>query len=93
MTATTPRTETSTRYWYVRSDTDKNAWYCLHTDARGVVRCQCRAALFGKCCKHVRAVARGEAREARPVRRASAETATLTVAGDGFGFVAPAEVL
>ncbi len=80
------------RFWYVRSDTDKTVWYCLHTDAHGVVRCQCRAALFGKCCKHIRAVAAGTAREARPVWRPPVETATLVVAGGGFGFQSPVEV-
>ena len=59
--------------WYVRSDTDATHFYAVRTDARGLLRCECKSAQYRRTpCKHQRAVAAGKVRPA--VVKARAKT-------------------
>ena len=51
--------------WYVRSATDPTHYYAVSTDARGLLRCECKSAQYRRTpCKHVRAVVAGQVRPA-----------------------------
>ena len=53
--------------WFVRSDTDHTHYYTVSTDARGLLRCECKSAQYRRTpCKHQRAVAAGLVRPAHP---------------------------
>ena len=51
--------------WYVRSATDPTHYYAVSTDARGLLRCECKSAQYRRTpCKHVRQVVAGSVRPA-----------------------------
>ena len=53
--------------YYVRSDTDRNHFYAVTTDRRGLLRCECKASQYRRTpCKHQRQVVAGAVRPARP---------------------------
>jgi hypothetical protein len=57
---------TPTQVYYVRSDTDRDHFYLVGVDDRGVLRCECKASQYRRMpCKHVRRVAAGSVRPAR----------------------------
>ena len=63
-TPTLQSTSTPT-LWYVRSDTDRDHFYAVSTDARGLLRCGCKSAQYRRTpCKHVRQVVAGSVRPA-----------------------------
>ncbi len=60
-------TTSSPAVYYVRSDTDRNHFYAVTTDARGLLRCECKSSQYRRTpCKHCRAVAAGTVRPATP---------------------------
>ena len=62
--------------WYVRSDTDATHFYAVRTDARGLLRCECKSAQYRRTpCKHVRQVVAGSVRPATVKAGAAAATA------------------
>ncbi len=64
--------------YYVRSDSDPTHFYTVTTDARGLLRCECKSAQYRRTpCKHCRAVAAGTVRPAQPKAR---PTRPLTLA-------------
>ena len=65
--------------WFVRSDTDRTHYYMVSTDARGLLRCECKSAQYRRTpCKHQRAVAAGL------VRPATVKAAKATSDRSGF---------
>ena len=76
MAATTPTSGyTAPTLWYVRSDTDATHFYAVSTDARGLLRCECKASQYRRTpCKHVRAVVAGSVRPATVKATAAAAT-------------------
>ena len=79
MGTTSPATGyTAPTLWYVRSDTDPTHYYAVSTDARGLLRCECKSAQYRRTpCKHVRQVVAGSVRPATV--KARAETAPVSV--------------
>ena len=64
----------STKFYYVRSDSDPEHYYLVTTDARGLLRCECKSAQYRRTpCKHCRAVAAGSVRPATPKARTLAD--------------------
>ena len=67
MQAQTPTLQSTSApsLWYVRSDTDATHFYAVSTDARGLLRCECKSAQYRRTpCKHVRQVVAGQVRPA-----------------------------
>ena len=57
----------SSQVYYVRSDTDRNHFYAVTTDARGLLRCECKSSQFRRTpCKHCRQVHEGKVHPATP---------------------------
>ncbi len=85
MNATTPSRSYQPTWWLVRSSQNPNAFYRVSADARGVLRCECKAATFSRRpCRHCTAVVEGRALAAAPKR--------VSVTPEPFTFQAPAEV-
>ena len=59
--------QTPSQVYYVRSDTDPTHFYAVNTDARGLLRCECKSAQYRRTpCKHQRQVCEGKVRPATP---------------------------
>ncbi len=82
MQATTPQTAYQPPWWFVRSARNAHLFYRISADARGVLRCECKAAQFNRRpCRHCTAVVEGRAIAATPKR--------VSVTPEPFTFQAP----
>ena len=76
----TLQSTSSPTLWYVRSDTDRDHFYAVSTDARGLLRCECKSAQYRRTpCKHVRQVVAGSIRPAMVKARAETTPAPFSV--------------
>ena len=61
---------TTSPLYYVRSETDPTHFYAVTTDARGLLRCECKSSQYRRNpCKHCRQVVAGTVKATQPKRR------------------------